>query len=495
MTMKRLALYAVLLATAALRAASVYPNAASNYIFSTPGNPTHIRGEVMGDPPAYYVPRAEDADWLFEAVSERAALRYGHWLHDNTVLVPEFGKWDLAATNRFSEWVTAVDAAGVTNVIIGYNLVTNSPGALMRGPTYAGTGRSYVFPLSDAPGSLYNPLGDHSGYLSPDAQLITSARTIGDLPSHYTSTNAYVYSMSYTNTVTNAMSTIEMPMKDGTVSVYTNTWTVSISVPVHNVVTSVVTLSELDFCHTGDGAFPGYTNAPPWGASRYGSTYPAAVSNSYVALRGARRLAEGDLDATNTYTQLTKEYYDGSLRYVTPSSPKVARISKGVYATHPVVYNYKDELTYEAVETTESSPSNSYIIGYAPTRFDSDVVTTGGVRRVSAEKVFLVFRFYYERVDLSGEVDAVVVGKIDKYCFVPIQGGFLDTRGRRAVLEFIFTPNNVFNAVTSACGAPPCPQDVASYDPGANYSERWNIACERICVIYRTSPTSKFVDW
>ena len=120
----------VCLCASAATPATVTPATANGYHFSTPVYPAHIRGVVMGDPPAYLTPRREDLDWLAEAARERIALRGGRIPNPDTHLYPEFGMWDLSATNRVHAWATAVDAVGTTNVVVGYHLVTNTPSSL-----------------------------------------------------------------------------------------------------------------------------------------------------------------------------------------------------------------------------------------------------------------------------------------------------------------------------------------------------------------------------
>ena len=112
-----IAVLRLLFSAACAHAATVTPAAAAAYYFSTPLRPAHLHGEVMGSPPAYYIPRSEDFDWLRETTMEREALSsradglYAYNFGTNVVLRPEFGKWALSEANRFYRWATAVDAA------------------------------------------------------------------------------------------------------------------------------------------------------------------------------------------------------------------------------------------------------------------------------------------------------------------------------------------------------------------------------------------------
>ena len=96
-------------------AATVPQRSAADYYFTRPVMTNNIVGTVMGDPPAYHLPRSEDVAWLHEAYGERVALAggepYGNsWtgaLEEVVGEAPEFGKWPLSETNRFTRWTTA----------------------------------------------------------------------------------------------------------------------------------------------------------------------------------------------------------------------------------------------------------------------------------------------------------------------------------------------------------------------------------------------------
>ncbi len=510
----------LLSATFPVGAASVFPAAATNYIFTTPYRPAHVRGTVMGSPPAYYIPRSEDWDWLVEAVRERLALSASGFsppynFGANTVLRPVFGRWDLSETNRFYRWATAIDAAGVTNVVIGYNLVTNAPTSADSPRQYyvphwgteppsivPGKGGSGISP--DVAGDFYNPTASTDyrwGYLDPDATLITAARAFNALPPAYTNIYKVAY---YTDmdpeTVTNGFSTIEMPMTNGTVSVHTNKWRAYKNELRYYTVTAVVARTALDYCHVGDGAFPGFTNAPPLPSATY--SVPAALSNSYVALRGATRLADWDnhIYPTNSSAFVEEYYYMGE-RYSCHTN-SLSHYS-GRYAiggsNKKELWDYDENHNpvYEWIlrtHVTRYDPMTQEVA--APTRFHSDLVTTGGVRRVTVEAAFAVVEFSYTR-DVIVDDETTPAADIRKDVVVPIGTSrpLVTNDGEPAYWESTVDARGLLEAAAAASGAPAPPQDAESFVPAQGTSVEWNARWAYFILIYRTHPTSKFADW
>ena len=517
-------LHIVLLAVARTAiAATVTPAAATNYIFTTPLRPAHIRGTVMGSPPAYYIPRSEDLDWLNEAVRERLALRGSGFavpynFGTNTVLRPEFGKWELSETNRFYRWVTAIDSAGVTNVVIGYNLVTNTPSTADSPWQYylphwgqtqqsiiPGKGRTGIEP--DIAENFYNPIGGVGNdyrwdFLDPDVDLITSARAfeLSALPPY---TN--IYKVAYCTdteptTITNGFSVIEMPMTNGTVSVHTNKWSAYKNELRHYMSTGVVDLAAIDFCHVGDGPFPGYTNAPPLPSSSY--AFPAALSNSYVALRSAARLADWTLSAypTNSSAFVEEDYYMGALSFSHTSSNSYFRGRYEIGGSNEKELSDYDENhnpVYEWVyRTSETRSIPRYQVVTVPTRFDSDLVTTGGARRVTVEAAFAIVDFSYTRDAISDD-GTTRVADISKDVVVPVFSprDLVTKVGKTAYWESFVEPRELLDKAAAAAGAPAPPQNAASFVPAQGSGVYWHAEWTQFILIYRIHPTSKFTDW
>ena len=490
-----LAIACLLLARAAI-AASVFPAAATNYIFATPLFPATIRGEVMGIPPAYYVPRGEDYDWLVEAYTERDRLRAGFMRSTDTVLAPEFGKWALGETNRFNRWVTAVDAAGVTNVVVGYNLVTNAPASTGRNAWY---GRP-VFP-DYLNGAFWNPYGSRTGYLDPFAPLTTQARVVdGLIGGTFTNIVSYVI---LTNGFTNGFSIIEFPMTNGTVSVHTNKWRAEKSFASTVTYTSVTDRVYLDFCHSGDGPFPGYTNAPPLAGQVH--EVRAALSNAYESLRGATRLAEGDADSgvspTNSEpASVEVRYYMGESVSCTTNAPSsFSGDYKSVYEVegehYRILWDY-DEVTgapiykwfYGSYEKRTIPDRHNVTLR---TRFDSDVATAGGVQRVTVEAAFVIANVLYFR---STNYEMIV--DINEAVVVPIAAPqLLESNSGKVYLTLSVDVTNLAVTAFAAAGAPAPPQNVAEFIPAKGHLESWAAELRNFMVIYRTHPTSKFADW
>ena len=510
--------YSLHFARHTLHAADAIPAAATNYYFSTPLRPDHLRGKVIGDPPAYYIPRSEDFDWLQEATMERIALKTradGHPYNfgTNVVLRPEFGKWGMSATNRFHRWATAVDAAGVTNVVIGYGLVTNSPTSTGNpGPSFSvepgwlpAMGDWSTGPGPDVSRIFFNPVAASDyrwGYLDPDVSIITNARILaaGVLPS---STNVYMVA-GYTNAVTNSTSTILMPMTNGTVSVHENRWTAYRSYLALTAVTNVASLSPLDYCHIGEGAFPGFTNAPPLAGVQH---VPVALSNSYVSLRGTTRLADPTLSPTNgPPASVDSYYYMGVLERSSTNAPPSFVGYTESYSVggehYNVLWDYDEETgtpVYEWFHTSEEHHAAPVQHGLTlPSRFISDVVTTGGVQRVTVEAAFALLSFQYSLDYRNEETDVYEqVADISKRVVVPIAAPeILDaTDATTAHLTLTVDARSLLAAAAIASGAPPPPQSAAAFTPAQGYSEYWSADWASFILIYRTHPTSKFADW
>lgn len=484
-------------------AATVTPAAATNYIFTTPLRPAHIRGLVMGTPPAYYVPRGEDMDWLNEAVTERNALEYSYSaapynFGTNTVLRPEFGKWDLSATNRFYRWVTATDAAGGTNVVIGYSLVTNTPSAAGSPWQHYPAGWS-----AEVAGNFYNPISFYDyrwAYLDPEVALITSARAFEVQPPYTNIYKVAYYSYSDPNTITNGFSVIAMPMTNGTVSVHTNRWWTYKSVLRYHTITAVVDLASLDYCHLGDGPFPGYTNAPPLPSSFY--TFPTALSNSYVALRGATRLADWTLSTypTNSSAFVEEDYYMGALSFYHASSNSYYRGRYEIGGSNEkelMDYDENHNPVYEWIyRTSETRSIPRYQVVTVPTRFHSDLVTTGGAQRVTVEAAFAIVDFSYTR-DVISDDETSRVADISKSVVVPVFAprNLVTEVGKPAYWESFVEPRELLEKAAAASGAPVPPQNAASFVPAQGTEVFWSADWTHFILIYRTHPTSKFADW
>lgn len=485
-------------------AATVTPNAASNYVFTAPMLPAHIRGEVMGDPPAYRTVRSEDADWMLEAFEERFALRDGSLPCPGTVLVPEFGTWALSETNRFHSWSTAVSAAGVTNIVVGYNLVTNSA--------------STRFP-SASPGDRYSSFGDlfwvigldnrhcsSSDYLDATAPTTTTARVAYDWGSPPVLTNVYD-AVGYTNATTNAFSIIVLPMTNGTVSVHTNEWQFTYQDICAQPATNVRSAVCLDYCHAGVGMFPGYTNDIPNITSRI-AFRPGSFAKTYAALRGAVRLAE-QASTTNrappvvSYDHDINIYYpDGHEYYMTNSTGHVGA-EYSIEGRKDVAYEWNSS-THEYDPFEKSYVSEDRTPAYyalAPSRFPSALVTTGGAVRVTVDAAFAVARFEYTKSERVYATQTSAGGwtnvvSVDKAVVVPVAGPTLLTGFRPdALVSVRLDAKALLAASASAAGVPAPPGNAEDYSPPLDEWHSWSVSCTELAIIYRLHPTSKFTDW
>lgn len=474
-------------------AVSVTPSSATNYIFTTPLFPSSIRGVVMGDPPAYYTARGEDVDWMFEAYAERAALMAGRVPSKTERLSAAFGKWPLSETNRFARWTTAVDASGSTNIVVGYSLVTNMPhsGISAQDAKNMYAGMWYYLPTIS---------GEGSRYLDGSAELTDAARVAYDYGHPPSFTNVR-FNVHYESSSVSNFNTITMPMTNGTTSVFTNRWTAFILHPVTNsVVTNVVEACPLDYCHAGEGSFPELD------VTSYDDLVESLATNAYPILRGANRLA----DETST-TNLVKyvhgsassyEDEDGTIIYPWSASTNLTQTAKySISGDHTVWASSwnKDSHAYDVyyrVYVTENVTEAYEAI--APTRFKSDLVTTGGVVRVEIEAAFAFVEFGYTKYLEEGTApnyNNVLDVAIDKLVIVPLESHSLDITHKDALARVKIDAKAICQKASLECGAPNPPNSAAEYNPSKGEIHSWSVECKVIVLIYRTHPSSKFSSW
>lgn len=486
-------------------AALVTPNAASNYVFSSPRYPAHIRGLVMGDPPAYRTVRSEDADWFAEAFQERFRLRQGTLPSPEEVLVPEFGNWPISATNRFFRWTTAVDAAGVTNIVVGYNLVTNSAPMLARG--YAKSLDVYRRFLLEILGydDLDNRRCNPSGYLDATAPTTATARVAYDWGHPPVLTNVYT-AISFRSVTTNGHSSIVMPMTNGTVSVHDNNWTYSYLEPYTAPATNVRNAVILDYCHNKAGMFPGFTNDFTGVFYRNLAFQPESFARAYAALRGAVRLAEETTTTNhappvvNYLRTLNESIPSHSEQWYTNSyTHAVAAYSVGGSACYVYSWNASTQSydKYQDIEVYASETPEYHSI--SPSRFPSELVTTGHTVRVSVYAAFAVVDFLYRRAIRTGDIPGqrwTVVDSIEKAVVVPVPGAALLTDlGDDAIVGVRLDSRHLLDAAAAATEVPAPPANAQTYNPPMGQSHYWSANCKSLAVIYQTHPTAKFNNW
>lgn len=502
-----LAVVRLLFATLAAGAASVSPSSAADYIFTTPLFPASIRGEVMGDPPAYYDVRGEDVDWMYEALEERFALINGRMQPRTSYLVPEFGTWALSETNRFYSWSTAVDASGSTNVVVGYNLVTNA--------TRLALGRQDVSLFYGMLAGLFwtTPLGYQTGassgyrarYIDSTAPLQLTARVAYDYQSPPSFTN-FNLSVAMTNSIVTNVTEITMPMTNGTTSVFTNRWTATFEYLATNTVTNVVEAVPLDYCHAGTGPFPGFPEAlniytATYWARRYGFIGPA-----YTALRSTKRLAD-EASPTNkapptiAFTRTIYEDQDGTYTHseTTTNSSAAAGTSHLVSGrcTKKFIKN-ADTGEFEEYDDTDvyGARIESYT-AHVPTRFTSEVITTGQTARVEIAAAFAVCEITYSTEHQAGSntnLYWVSDTNVNKVVVVPISSPSLDTSLTVSRAMVTLSSQGLCASAATAAGVP-SPPDATAFSPPVGTYQSWSMDCDSVVLIYTIHPTSKFADW
>ncbi len=504
--MKRFLILAFCLSCAALSAGAAYvtPSTAAGYIFSKPLYPWTIRGEVMGTPPAYLVIRSEDIDWIEEAVAERIALLSGRMPTPVTSLIPNFGTWPLSESNRFVKCSTAVDAEGVTNIVVGYTNVTNNASAWEINTSNI---RSAYLELNswlyNTP-AIWNIYNTPTGPLDGSIALQDAARVAFPVSAHDPAvTNVYLFP-NVESVPTNEFSVITLPTTNGVSGVFTNSWSTTIYRRGEGTVVTNVSLAHpIDYCHEGDGSFPGYVLGYDRKQTEYVGFEPGAFEWLYEALRGDVRLADFR-SPTNSledvyYSRIkhADKYGDTISTYTTTNTSSTLQYSINGSSSYTYEWN-QEEGTYDlyygfSVSMSQTLPGNAIVI----TRFKSDVVTTGGFHRVAIEAAFAWVEFtYMKNVDHAPppHPDFTEEVYIGNYVVVPLAGGAtLDLDGPDALARVYIDMESVAASAANASRAPSPPG--RTYVPPDNEDHSWNAVLKGIVLIYKITPSTKFNDW
>jgi hypothetical protein len=134
----------------------------------------------------------------------------------------------------------------------------------------------------------------------------------------------------------------------------------------------------------------------------------------------------------------------------------------------------------------------------APTRFKSDLVTTGGVVRVEIEAAFAFVEFEYTKWLQEGTApnySNVLDVAIDKLVIVPLGSHSLDITHKDALARIQIDAQDLSMKAAAASGAPEPPRSAEGYVPPKSEIHEWDMECKGIVLIYRTHPSSKFTDW
>lgn len=341
--------------------------------------------------------------------------------------------------------------------------------ALLLG-SVGGVQRSDVVPIvrrGDVPAlpSDYG-YGNQSSWLYGGAPLLDGVRLYDDLPQ---TTNVYPY-VTYTNGYTNAVSYITQPMTNGTVSVFTNSWIHHRLYPVTNTVTNVHQWVSLDFCHGVDGVpFPVYSNntrfaqltgSEPW--IRFPSL--RAIANAREVLRGTVRLADVDFIATNEATRVLLQQYD--------NLPVTTNSAYGTPEYELSAWDIRGE-EYHVPQYTAR----------IPTRFDSSLVTTGGVIRVSIAAVYMKVYYSFAPPVTNGSA------------MVRLTRAWMDLSGEKLVVCVPIDLKSICSTVAVAAGYPAVPEAGVSYRAPSDTTRHWQLSVASYTIVYRISPSTKLPDW
>ena len=341
--------------------------------------------------------------------------------------------------------------------------------ALLLG-SVGGVQRSDVVPIvrrGDVPAlpSDYG-YGNQSSWLYGGAPLLDGVRLYDDLPQ---TTNVYPY-VTYTNGYTNAVSYITQPMTNGTVSVFTNSWIHHRLYPVTNTVTNVHQWVSLDFCHGVDGVpFPVYSNntrfaqltgSEPW--IRFPSL--RAIANAREVLHGTVRLADVDFTATNEVTRVRLQQYD--------NMPVTTNSAYGTPEYELSAWDIRGE-EYHVPQYTAR----------IPTRFDSSLVTTGGVIRVSIAAVYMKAYYSFAPPVTNGNA------------MVRLTRAWMDLSGGKLVVCVPIDLKSICSTVAVAAGYPAVPEAGVSYRAPSDTTRHWQLSVASYTIVYRISPSTKLPDW
>ena len=407
---------------------------AADYIFTLPLLTNGIQGKVIDPSEPYGAIRSEDVDWIHEALAERYSLQGG----DFAVRRPGTG----ARISVDNSWISP----------IGW---VDSPDA----------------------------------WLDPAAPLLTGVRLspyagVPDL------TNVVVRS-TYTNAVSNAFSVVEMPMTNGTVSVWTNKWSADVLLPSTETVTNVHEWTPLDLCHGVAGEpFPMYTNTPrvSYGTlDRAFRRIPSAqsISNAYAVLRGTKRLADVGVLWTNHVLYVEEDAYGGN------GAPTYHRTN----SVSSFISGARYQLSASCQTNGYWSTLENHVIPFTadiPTRFYSSLVTTGGANRVSIEAAFVYLYFsYFFRDDRRPDSSRIV----QTNAILRLSSPSLDTSGERARVMVALDIKACCSAVAEAAGCPAVPSAGVMYAAPIGEHHAWDADEEGCVIIYSIAPSVKLPDW
>jgi hypothetical protein len=152
---------------------------------------------------------------------------------------------------------------------------------------------------------------------------------------------------------------------------------------------------------------------------------------------------------------------------------------------------------YQDIEVYASETPEYHSI--SPSRFPSELVTTGDTVRVSVYAAFAVVDFQYRRLIRTGDIPNqqwTGVDFIEKAVVVPVPGAALLTDlGDDALVGVRLDSRHLLDAAAAATGVPAPPASAQTYNPPMGQSHFWSANCKSLAVIYQTHPTAKFNNW
>ena len=273
-----------------------------------------------------------------------------------------------------------------------------------------------------------------------------------------------------------------MPMTNGTTSVFTNRWTCEKKITYTTVVTNIHEFDVVDMCHGVAGEpFPAYSNAAVFAWWRSDGTRIQTVrdiADAREVLRGTVRLADVVHIFQRPPYKIKVEEYGREQTYT--------RITTNWWETS------EDYLYITEAWGASCDQADPYFSG-AETRFDTSLVTSGGVSRVAVEAAYAHCHFYYHHRNNQGSGGYfITVTSTD--AVIRLADPTLDVSGAKAICRVWIDAHDICLSCAAAAGVPE-PTSSLSYRELEGHDSLWSIEIDEIVIFYRITPSTKLPDW
>ena len=212
--------------------------------------------------------------------------------------------------------------------------------------------------------------------------------------------------------------------------------------------------------YSNNTRFAQLTGSEPW--IRFPSL--RAIANAREVLRGTVRLADVDFIATNEATRVLLQQYD--------NLPVTTNSAYGTPEYELSAWDIRGE-EYHVPQYTAR----------IPTRFDSSLVTTGGVIRVSIAAVYMKVYYSFAPPVTNGSA------------MVRLTRAWMDLSGEKLVVCVPIDLKSICSTVAVAAGYPAVPEAGVSYRAPSDTTRHWQLSVASYTIVYRISPSTKLPDW